>query len=54
MSACRTKEERRFYMELAVRKRCSVRGLERQVDSVYYTLCHFYAAIFFFCVIDTP
>jgi len=36
MSACKTTEERRFYMELAIRERYSVRELERQVDSGYY------------------
>jgi len=36
MSACKTLEERRFYMELAIRGRYSVRELERQVDSGYY------------------
>jgi predicted nuclease of restriction endonuclease-like (RecB) superfamily len=36
MSACKTLEERRFYMELAIRERYSVRELERQVDSGYY------------------
>jgi len=36
MSACKTIEERRFYMELASKERYSVRELERQVDSGYY------------------
>jgi predicted nuclease of restriction endonuclease-like (RecB) superfamily len=36
ISACKTTEERRFYMELAVRERYSVRELVRQVDSGYY------------------
>lgn len=36
MSACKTIEERRFYMELAIRERYSVRELERQIDSGYY------------------
>ena len=36
MSACKTMEERRFYMELAIRERYSFRELERQLDSGYY------------------
>ena len=36
MSACKTTEERRFYMELAIKERYSVRELERQIDSGYY------------------
>jgi predicted nuclease of restriction endonuclease-like (RecB) superfamily len=36
MSACKSLEERRFYIELAIRERYSVRELERQVDSGYY------------------
>jgi predicted nuclease of restriction endonuclease-like (RecB) superfamily len=36
MSACKTIEERWFYMELAVRERYSVRELERQINSGYY------------------
>lgn len=36
MSACKTTEERRFYMELAIRERYSVRELVRQIDSGYY------------------
>jgi len=36
MSACKTIEERRFYIELAIRERYSVRELERQIDSGYY------------------
>jgi len=36
MSACKTPEERRFYMELATRERYTVRELERQIDSGYY------------------
>ena len=36
MSACKTMEERRFYMELAIKEHYSVRELERQVDSGYY------------------
>lgn len=31
MSACKTIEERRFYMELAIKERYSVRELERQI-----------------------
>jgi len=36
MSACKTIDERRFYMELAIKERYSVRELERQIDSGYY------------------
>ena len=36
MSACKTLEERRFYMELAVREHYSFREMERQIDSGYY------------------
>ena len=36
MSACKTVEERYFYMELAAKERYSVRELERQIDSGYY------------------
>jgi len=36
MSACKTFEERHFYMKLAIRERYSVRELERQIDSGYY------------------
>ena len=36
MSACKTLEERRFYMELAINERYSFRELERQLDSGYY------------------
>ena len=36
MSSCKTIEERRFYMELAIKERYSVRELDRQVDSGYY------------------
>ena len=36
MSACKTLEERRFYMDLAIREHYSFRELERQVDSGYY------------------
>ena len=36
MSACKTLEERRFYMELAIKERYSFREMERQIDSGYY------------------
>jgi len=36
MSACKTTEERRFYIDLAIKERYSVRELERQIDSGYY------------------
>ena len=36
MSACKTFEERRFYMELVINERYSFRELERQLDSGYY------------------
>jgi predicted nuclease of restriction endonuclease-like (RecB) superfamily len=36
MSACKTIEERRFYMELAIREHYSYRELERQINSGYY------------------
>jgi predicted nuclease of restriction endonuclease-like (RecB) superfamily len=36
LSACKTIEERIFYMQLTVKERYSVRELERQVDSGYY------------------
>jgi len=36
MSACKTIEERRFYMELSINERYSFRELERQLDSGYY------------------
>ena len=36
MSACKTFEERHFYMELAIKERYSFRELERQIDSGYY------------------
>lgn len=36
MSACKTMEERIFYMNMCVRDRLSKRELERQIDSGYY------------------
>lgn len=36
MSSCKTKEERLFYLTMAVRERYSVRELSRQIDSAYY------------------
>jgi len=36
MSACKSLDERKFYMELAVNERYSFRKLERQIDSGYY------------------
>jgi hypothetical protein len=36
MSACKTKEERYFYITLAVKEKYSTRELERQIDSSYY------------------
>lgn len=36
MSACRTMEERIFYMNLCVKERLSKRELERQIDSGYF------------------
>ena len=36
MSASKSQEERRFYIELAVKERYSKRELERQMDSGYY------------------
>ena len=36
MSASKSQEERRFYIELAVKERYSKRDLERQMDSGYY------------------
>ena len=36
MSASKNQEERRFYIELAVKERYSKRELERQMDSGYY------------------
>ena len=36
LSGAKTAEERRFYIELAIRERYSKRELERQIDSAYY------------------
>ena len=36
MSACKSDEEREFYMRLAIKERYSKRELERQMDSGYY------------------
>ena len=36
MSACKTMEERIFYMNMCIRNRLSKRELERQIDSGYY------------------
>lgn len=36
LSACKTMEERIFYMQLSIRERYTKRELERQVDSGYY------------------
>ena len=36
LSACKTYEERKFYMELATREHYSFRELERQIDSGFY------------------
>lgn len=36
MSACKTKEERCFYMALSIKERYSARELARQIDSGYY------------------
>ena len=36
MSACKTMEERIFYMNLCIKERLSKRELERQIDSGYY------------------
>jgi len=36
MSACKTYEERRFYIEMAIKERYTFRELERQIDSGYY------------------
>ena len=36
MSACKTMEERIFYMHMCVKERYSARELERQIDSAYY------------------
>lgn len=39
MSGSKSKEERQFYIELAVREKYSKRELERQMDSGYYERC---------------
>ena len=36
MSACKTKEERYFYISLCIKERYSARELARQIDSGYY------------------
>lgn len=36
MSACKSKEERHFYINLAIKERLSKRELIRQIDSAYY------------------
>ena len=36
MSACKSKEERYFYMGLCIKERYSARELARQIDSAYY------------------
>jgi predicted nuclease of restriction endonuclease-like (RecB) superfamily len=36
LSACKTQEERLFYMNLAIKERYSFRELERQIDSGYF------------------
>lgn len=36
MSACKTKEERYFYIGLCIKERYSARELARQIDSGYY------------------
>ena len=36
MSACKTREERVFYMNMCIKERLSKRELERQIDSGYY------------------
>ena len=36
MSACKTKEERYFYISLCIKERYSARELSRQIDSGYY------------------
>lgn len=36
MSACKTQEQRLFYIQLTIKERYSVRELERQIDSAYY------------------
>ncbi len=36
MSGAKSKEERRFYIELSIKEKYSKRELERQMDSGYY------------------
>ena len=36
MSACKTRDERSFYMNMCIKERLSKRELERQIDSGYY------------------
>jgi predicted nuclease of restriction endonuclease-like (RecB) superfamily len=36
MSACKSKEERYFYIELCIKEKYSARELQRQIDSCYY------------------
>lgn len=36
MSACKSMEERIFYMNMCIKERLSKRELERQIDSGYY------------------
>lgn len=36
MSACKSQEERRFYMSLCIKEKYSARELSRQIDSGYY------------------
>ncbi len=36
MSACKTREERHFYINLAIKERLSKRELARQIDSAYF------------------
>lgn len=36
MSGCKSDEERKFYMQLAIKECYSSRQLERQMDSGYY------------------
>ena len=36
MSACKSQEERRFYIELCIKEKYSKRELARQIDSCYY------------------
>ena len=38
MSACKSKEERHFYIELCIKERYSKRELARQIDSGYYEI----------------